>query len=107
MASTWKCSSCNRNVPQQLDVCRCGMPRPRAVPGAPAAAKEEGFRDLLNSWDFVGLLVALAVALSLGAYEFFRKEPPTHITPVLGYVSRPMSPSPTPRAAPTPRPLHR
>jgi hypothetical protein len=63
-------------------------------------------RDLLNSWEVVGLLTALVLALGYGVYSLFRTGHPQRIVPLLGYVdARPSpNPSPTPSVAPPQRP---
>ena len=66
-AAMWSCPRCKRRVPNRVDVCRCGEPRPEHVHAVAAAVSEKGFaRRLYENWYLrSGILLALALLSSL------------------------------------------
>jgi hypothetical protein len=59
-------------------------------------------KDLLNSWEFVGLVVALLLACGFGVYSILRPGKPNRIPALLGYRGGMPSPLPSPKASPSP-----
>src|SRR5271170_8224688 len=82
MPSTWPCPSCHRLVPESVPACRCGYPKPSVrVPGP----QEKTTRDLLNSWEFVGLVTGLLLACAYAIFALFRTVPQERLPPIFGY----------------------
>ncbi len=97
---TWLCPNCQRRVPEDVEVCRCGMfqsfaaaafmARAQATPPTPAELVKQ------MGWDVKGLLLLAAVMVVAGIVTLFMPYEEPKLPALLGYAERP-APSPQPR----------
>ena len=121
--AVWTCPSCGRRVPDRIEACHCGAPRPAAIPpgvplsaaGAPHAGALAG--PLLPSWKSlprdirIGLgLLAVLIVGALASLLLPDRGP--RLPALLGHVDPPptvqeVRPSSSPSRSPVPRTTRR
>lgn len=104
---TWTCPSCDRRVPENVAICRCGASRSEAQAnealrqvgrGPGRTVRSEPMPTEVKVW-----FVVIALALVGGLVFAARSEGPPPVAPLLGWTDQP-PPSPTPyRPSPRPR----